>query len=291
MDEHAARRLGCFVEEAARGLRGLDASVWRDRIDGRYRELEAAFEWLLDHGQADDALAMASALAEFLRVTGRVATGRRWLDHALAAAPTDDHLKVVGLYEAGMLAFWQGADEDACSLHGCSLQLARRLGDPTTIALALCGLARVALREDLDWARTLSEEALQTVEATDDRLGRANALHVLGVAAQMRGDLGQARDLMTRRIETARQLGDYAALGSESSNLSMVERQLGNLDHAEHLATAWSAVGAADQGLLSIWRSIPSRRITARLRRFGGSVMEMTRGRMVQTPRGSGASP
>ncbi len=222
MDEHAARRLGCFVEEAARGLRGLDASVWRDRIEGRYRELEAAVEWLLDHGQADDALAMASALAEFLRITGRVATGRRWLDHALAAAPTDDHLKAVGLYEAGMLAFWQGADEDACSLHGCSLQLARRLGDPTTIALALCGLARVALREDLDWARTLCEEALQTVEATDDRLGRAKALHVLGVAAQMRGDLGQARDLMTRRIETARQLGDYAALGSESSNLSMV---------------------------------------------------------------------
>ena len=118
-----------------------------------------------------------------------------------AEAAVDDHLKAVGLYEAGMLAFWQGADEDACSLHGRSLQLARRLGDPTTIALALCGLARVALREDLDWARTLCEEALQTVEATDDRLGRANALHVLGVAAQMRGDLGQARDLMTRRIE------------------------------------------------------------------------------------------
>jgi hypothetical protein len=109
-----------------------------------------------------------------------------------AEAAVDDHLKAVGLYEAGMLAFWQGADEDACSLHGRSLQLARRLGDPTTIALALCGLARVALREDLDWARTLCEEALQTVEATDDRLGRANALHVLGVAAQMRGDLGHA---------------------------------------------------------------------------------------------------
>jgi tetratricopeptide (TPR) repeat protein len=237
MDEHAARRLRCFAEEAARGLRGLDAPVWRDRIDGRYRDLEAASAWLLDHGQPDDALAMASALAEFMRITGRVATGRRWLDHALAAAPTNDHLRAVGLYEAGMLAFWQGADEDACSLHGRSLQLARRLGDPTTVALALCGLARVALREDLDWARTLCEEALQTVEGTDDRLGRANALHVLGVAAQMRGDLKQARALMTRRIETARQLGDYAALGSESINLSMVERQLGNLEQAEHLAT------------------------------------------------------
>jgi predicted ATPase len=102
MNEHAARKLGCFVEEAARGLRGLDASLWRDRIDGRYRELEAAFEWLLDHGQADDALAMATALAEFLRITGRVATGRRWLDRVLGAAPANDHLTAVGLYEAGM---------------------------------------------------------------------------------------------------------------------------------------------------------------------------------------------
>ena len=225
MDEHGARRLRRFAEEAGRGLRGLDASVWRNRIEGRRRELEAAFDWLLDHGRASDALAMACTLAEFLRITGRVATGRRWLDRALAAAPSNDRLRAAGLYEHGMLAFWQGADEDACSLHGRSLQLARRLGDPTAVALALCGLARVALREDLDWARTLCEEALQAVEATDDRIGRANALHVLGVAAQMQGNLEQARDLMTRRIEAARQRGDYLAVSSECTNLSMIERQ------------------------------------------------------------------
>jgi tetratricopeptide (TPR) repeat protein len=228
MDEHGARRLGCFAGAASRGLRGLDAPVWRERMESRYRALEAAFEWLLDHGQASDALAMACGLAEFLLITDRVATGRDWLDRALAAAPTDDHLRAVGLYERGMLAFWQGDDEDACAQHGRSLQLARRLGDRTTVALALCGLARVALREDLDWAQTLCEEALQTVEATDDQLGRSNALHVLGVAAQMRGHLEQARDLMTRRTEAARRLGDLAAVGSESSNPSMVERQFGN---------------------------------------------------------------
>jgi hypothetical protein len=60
------------------------------------------------------------------------------------------------------------------------LELARRLGDRTTVALALCGLARVALREDLDWARELWEEALEAVQDTDDTLGRSNALHVLG---------------------------------------------------------------------------------------------------------------
>jgi tetratricopeptide (TPR) repeat protein len=237
MDEHAARRLRGFAEAAGRGLRGLDAAIWRERMERRYRELVTAFDWLLDHGRASDALAMACTLAEFLLITDRAATGHDWLDRALAADPTNDHLRAVGLYERGMLAFWQGADEDACSLHGRSLQLARRLGDPSTVALALCGLARVALREDLDWAQTLCEEALQTVDDTDDQLGRTNALHVLAVAAQMRGNLERARELMTRGIETARRLGDFAAVGLESSNLSMVERQLGNLERAQHLAT------------------------------------------------------
>jgi tetratricopeptide (TPR) repeat protein len=235
-DEQAARALLAFAEDAGRGLRGRDAGLWRDRLQRRFQDLEAAFEWLLDHGQVADALALASALADLLRTTGRVAIGRRWLERALDAGAVDGHLRAVALYENGLLAFWQGADEEACSLHGRSLELARRLGDRTTVALALCGLARVALREDLDWARMLCEEALQTVQDTDDTIGRSNALHVLGVAAQMRGDLRQARELMTQRIELAGKLGDLATIGYESSNLSMVERQLGNLARAEQLA-------------------------------------------------------
>ena len=236
MDKQETRRLRRFAEEAGRGLRSMDAAAWRDRIEGRYLDLEAAIDWLLDHGQAGEALALAGTLAEFLRISGRVATGRAWLGRGLAAATPDDPRTAAALYEDGMLAFWQGADEEACSRHGRSLHLARRLGDRTCVALALCGLARVALREDLEWAQALCEEALATVEGTGDRLGRANALHVLGVVAQMRGDLPRARALMTRRIETARELGDQAAVGSESANLSVVERQLGELDRADRLA-------------------------------------------------------
>ena len=70
---------------------------------------------------------------------------------------------------------------------------------------------------------------------------------MLGVAAQMRRDLRRARVLMTRRIELARELGDFAAVGGESSNLSMVERQLGNLTHAEQLARETLEI-AARQG-------------------------------------------
>jgi hypothetical protein len=56
------------------------------------------------------------------------------------------------------------------------------------------------------------------------------------VVAQMRGDLPRARELMTARIEAARKLGDEAAVGSESANLSMVDRQLGDLASADRLA-------------------------------------------------------
>ena len=237
MDEREARAILTFAEEADRGLSGLDAPVWLDRLRGRYQELEAAHEWLLDHGHASDALALAIALADSARLSGRVATGRGWLDRALAAAAPDDRLRAAALYESGMLAFWQGADEEARSLEEASLDLVRQLGDRTAAAVALCGLARLALRDDdLDRARALCEEALQAVEGTDDKDGRSNALHVLGVAAQMRGDLQQARVLMAQRIELARELGNYGTIGSESSNLSMVERQLGNLAGAEQLA-------------------------------------------------------
>ena len=41
---------------------------------------------------------------------------------------------------------------------------------------------------------------------------------------------------MTRRLELARENGDEFIVWVESSNLSMVERQLGNLDRAEALS-------------------------------------------------------
>lgn len=61
-------------------------------------------------------------------------------------------------------------------------------------------------------------------------------MHVLGVAAQMAGDLLKARRLMSQRIAIAREQGNFATISSEAGNLSVVERQLGNLEEAKILA-------------------------------------------------------
>jgi hypothetical protein len=103
-------------------------------------------------------------------------------------------------------------------------------------ALALVGLARIALRSDVEEARRLCREAIAETEGTDDEAGRSSAMHVLGVAAQMAGDLAEAKDVMSRRIALAREKGDAYTVSSEGGNLSMVERKLENLDAAEVLA-------------------------------------------------------
>lgn len=104
------------------------------------------------------------------------------------------------------------------------------------MALALCGLARIALRSDVAEARRLCHGALAALDGTADRLARSSAIHVLGVAAQMAGDLHEARGLMRERITLAREMGSYAGVNMEASNLSMMERQLGNLEQADALA-------------------------------------------------------
>ena len=102
-------------------------------------------------------------------------------------------------------------------------------------ALALSGLARIALRtDDFGEARRLCLEAHDL--SGSDPLGRSSAAHVLGVTAQMAGDLKEARRWMSERIELARELGSHGALAMEASNLAMVERQLGDLDRAEALS-------------------------------------------------------
>jgi tetratricopeptide (TPR) repeat protein len=236
MDTTEALALCSLAEAADTGLRGLDARMWRERLETGLDALRSAFEWLLDHDRPA-AMRMATALAEFWRTAGQIPEGRVWLDRSLPAIDGDDPILPRGLYENALLAFWQGDDDASTSLLARSLDVARRLGDRTGEAVALCGVARLALRDgDLDRARGLCEEALERVSGTEDKLGRSNALHLLGVAAQMRGDLHEAAQFMNRRLHLARELNRLSSVAAEAGNLSVVERQLGNLDRATQLA-------------------------------------------------------
>jgi tetratricopeptide (TPR) repeat protein len=236
VDARAAESLLDFGERAGPGLQGLDRKAVFEQLEERYGDLLEAIQWFVEHGRTDEALRLARSLSSFWMATRRLDEGSEWFDRALGSPGGDDVNRGRGSFEAGLLVFWTGDDDRAATLHRRALEIGRRIDDPTVTAVALTGLARIALRSDVAEARRLCQEALEVTEGTEDRVGRSNAVHVLGVAAQMGGDLREARELMNERIALARQLGSFLGIASESANLSAVERQLGNLDRAEELA-------------------------------------------------------
>jgi tetratricopeptide (TPR) repeat protein len=237
MDEQTAKSLLTFAETAGPTLRGPEAKALFGQFEQQYGDLLTAMQWFIDHRHTDESLRLASSLVAFWMATKRLEEGSVWLDRALALPGGDDAHRGRALFDAGYLAFWMGDDKRSSSLQYRAVELGRQTNNSTITALALVGLARIALRShDVDAARRLCREALAVTEGTDDRSGRSSAMHVLGVAAQMAGDFLEARDVMSQRIALAREMGNLATVSIESGNLSMVERQLGNLDEAEALA-------------------------------------------------------
>jgi len=237
MNRPTAQSLLRLAEEAGPSLRGLEAKAAFEQFERQVDELQSALGWFIEQRRANEAFRLASALVPFWMATKRLAEGSAWLDRVLAVPGGDDAHRGRALFDAGYLSFWQGDDERSSSRQNEALELGRQAHAPTVESLALVGLARIALRKaDIGEARRLCRQALTVTEGTADRLGSSSAMHVLGVVAQMAGDLSEARDLMSRRIALAREEGNLATVSAEAGNLSMVERRLGNLDAAEALA-------------------------------------------------------
>jgi hypothetical protein len=245
MDAPAAEAILTQAEEASSASRGPDAKAALDRLETGYDDSLAALSWFIDQGLTDHALRLANALYRFWITKQRFEEGALWFDRALGLPGGDDRLRGSAFINAGFMPFWLGHDDGAAELFKQGLDVGRELNDAPMISQALGGLARVALRTDVPEGRRIAGEALAVSDAASDEDGRSNALHLLGVGAQIAGDLPEARDWMTQRLALVRSQGNQFLTASEAGNLSMVERQLGNLVAAEALARESLEIGQA----------------------------------------------
>ena len=206
-------------------------------VEARYADILEALGWLVDRAELTTARRLARSLVNFWMSTSRLPDGDAWFERLLGGPLTCDQDVALSLHEHGYLIFWTGDYERSGRRFTQARVMAAELGDASIEALALAGLARVALTSDVAKAVRLLREALVITEGLpDDSDGRGSALHVLGPALQMAGDFEGAREVIERRIALARTTGDDFVVWVETGNLSMVERQLGNLDRAEELA-------------------------------------------------------
>ena len=236
MDAATAVALVGIAEESRARARQRDPGA-TSTVEERYPEMRAALDWCLASGQPDTAYRLASALVPFWISTTRMDDGDDWFERALATGAGSRAGRARALYDHGYLVLWSGRYDLASRRFTGSLASAETLGDTSLQALALAGLARVALYTDVDAALGLLRRAdAVTKDLPDSDPGRSSTLHVLGVALQMSGDLEAAREVMSARLSTGRSAGDDFVVWVESANLSMVERRLGHLDRAEELA-------------------------------------------------------
>ncbi len=225
-----------FAEETSPKLRGPGAEEALIGLDRAHDDLLAALDRFILDGRTDESLRLANQLYRYWITKQAFEEGATWFDRVLEAPGGEKRLRGAAHIWAGFMPFWLGQDDRAAAHFGRGLEIARELADEPMISQALGGLARVALRTDVAEGRRLAREALAVSEAASDELARSNALHLLGVGAQIAGDLREAREWMTQRLALVRSMGNELMVASEASNLSMVERQLGSLDAAEALA-------------------------------------------------------
>ena len=225
-----------FVETNAPALRGLASKVAFKEFSEQYGNFRDAMSAFLENNCLNEAFRFGTTLVPFWMGTKRLDEGLAFLETMLAVPGGDDALRGRVCFDVGYLKFWKGNYEQAAKFHQEAIRLGRQARNSTVVAIALTGLARIALGTDLGEAYRLCLEALDVASGAADPLGSSHAIHVLGVVAQMSGNFQGARELMRRRIALVRKAGNFVGVSSELGNLSMVERQLGNLDEAEALA-------------------------------------------------------
>jgi hypothetical protein len=236
VDAASVEQLIATAEEARAAMRRGEDATGLEQVERHYGPMRDALDAWLGSGRADDAYRLSAALVPFWMATKRVDEGMAWLDAALGMGEGGDAARARGLHDHGYLAFFSGGYELAERRFAESRVTADRAGDHNVAALALAGSARVALNGDPAASVRMLREAMELTRDLPDSPGRSSAEHVLGVALQLSGDLEGARGVMQARLDSARTSGNEFVVFVESSNLSMVERKLGNFDRAEALS-------------------------------------------------------
>jgi len=163
----------------------------------------------------------------------------------------------VGIFEDSLKAFRSGntglAEELALELLGESLEEDDEDGDAGHRAGrvdALCMLARVALRRgDFFKVSSLADDAwgvsLGAVGRREEAMLKRMPIHLMAVAARMRGEYADARLLYLESINLNRELGEDRMLAAEHRNLAYVELHDGHLARARELFVSAAALARA----------------------------------------------
>ena len=154
MDGRTAEELLALAERLPD--RSRERAEVLEAIDARYPEMLAALDWLVAAGHADEAFVLADDLVGFWMGAGRIEDGDAWFRDALATEAGSAAARAKALYAHGYLVFWAGQYDVARQRFETARSLAAEVGDRNIEALAIAGLGRVYLQNDVTAAHRCS---------------------------------------------------------------------------------------------------------------------------------------
>jgi ATP/maltotriose-dependent transcriptional regulator MalT len=161
-----------------------------------------------------DSAGMVAALIQLCRILdykGDLPTARRYAEEALALvdALEDAYLRAETYFNAATIAMDEHDGQTAARWFTVSLELMRGLQNATGCALALAGLAHVATYTgDLAAAQRCCDEAETFAQDAGDRRSRTRLLLVKAWLHFLRGELAEARTVITGLLSLLAGLSD-----------------------------------------------------------------------------------
>lgn len=186
---HAAYFL-VLAEHAEAKQNTIEREAGLDRLDVEQGNLQSAFAWAVEQGDAEIALGLCSAMLPFWQFRFHPTVGRDWVRRALALG-NDVSPPVLrkALYCAATLAYMNEEQAEAERLFADALARYQKVDDPEMSGRVEMALGRLAWDDDdLATARQWFDAAKRRFAGCGDEIGLAHSLHYEGLVAFKDGD-------------------------------------------------------------------------------------------------------
>lgn len=265
------------------GLDAYEIGAWLKRLEPEQDNFRTALASFLDANEVDLALWLATSLATFWRLKGRVSEGITWLERALTAGETAPvHLRASAHFGVGQLSMYRGDYAVGIDHFEESQVLWGALHDELGILEATFGLASIAEYQGNDVrAVQLYEDVLIRARGCSNELVTLMLVN-LAYAAYRQGDYERAATLAHDALAAC---PERHPLRIEAlCAVAQVEVERGECDHAARryddvLAASTRldlpmSTADAFSGLAGVATAIGQPRLAARLLGTVAAIME-----------------
>ena len=238
LDDSGERaRLERRFAEVAAGIAGSagpailtqDGDVAMRRLDREDRNLRAAVDWCVAHGEHDLGLRVVSPIWRWYQQRGRLREGRTLLELLLAhPVHGDDLVRIGALAAIGGLGYWMDDFEGAATAYRQRLELALVNGDPMLIADGHYDWGFMSMvRKDLAGVREHEQRALDLYLAAGRVAEAIRARQALVVGTFLAGDYSTALDLEHQNLAAFRETGSRFEIADSLTLLTGIHYRLG----------------------------------------------------------------